>query len=806
MLVSRKDLEKLVDIADISTERLSELYNNYGGLEVEGIERIVPQNKYIIGKITSFHKHPDADKLNVCLVDTGTEVLEIVCGAPNVATDKYVIVALVGTTMPNGMTIEKREVRGVASCGMLCSLQEIGLDDKYVDVRYKDGIFFFEDYQVTLGADVLTTLGFDTEIFDLSLTPDRADCLSYRGLAYETAALTQKQIIPNTFLYEAPQGSFSINEYITKLDVISDKVIAYNLIAYRNINIKPSPQWMQSFLIANGVRPISNVVDITNYVMLMLGLPIHAFDGDKLPEKQIVVRQANENETHTTLDGKERQLTPTDIVISTGNITIGLAGVMGGENTEIDHTTSTVILEAAIFNPVAIRKTAVKFDLRSDASQRFEKGVDPTLPALALALTSKLMVELADAEVSTDILSMATTIEANKAITCTYQEIAKRIGIDLTSEEIIHVLERLSFEIEPKSPTAFTVTAPTWRRDIHIFEDIVEEVARIYGFEHLPNKLPIDVARPVFKSTQNKYFNNVHETMQAFGLQEILTYTLASNKLATFGQYKNDLTPVKILYPLNNDRETLRTTTYYSMLEVLQYHANRSFTSAAFYEITEVYGVDACHKVLAFGGYGAIEEQKLYQLETEIDFYLLKAWFEGTLLYTPTSSVVYQATENEIFHPGIAADIYIDETYIGTFGKIHPQIANQYDLNKNFYFGEVNIETIFALEKKYQAQTAMYEQITKFPTIERDLALVMQREMPIGDLLTAIRSRVDEHCKDIKIFDIYTGEHIDSTKKSVALHLTFNSQTETLTNEYISEVIEQLLTKLANDLNITLRK
>lgn len=805
MLVSRKALSSLVDITDITTTKLSELYNNYGGLEVEEIKTLVPQNKYIIGKILSYEPHPNADKLNVCQVDTGVEILEIVCGAPNVAQDKYVIVAPVGTTMPNGMTIEKREVRGVASVGMLCSLQEIGLEDKYVDARYKDGIYLFEDFEVTLGADVLETLGFATEIFDLGLTPDRSDCLSYRGLAYETAALCNKKVDAQTFHYEQPAGNFSIRDYVSNLSVTSDKVTAYNLIAYKNVTIKPAPQWMQSLLIASGVRPINNVVDITNYVMLMLGLPLHAFDGDKLPQKNIVVRQATKDEKIVTLDDKVRVLAEEDIVISTGTESIALAGVMGGANTEIDATTKTVILEAAIFDPIATRKTAVKFDLRSDASLRFEKGVDSTLPTMALALTSQLMIELAGAEVSSDTLSIEQVEKMQPIITCEYQKIAQRIGVTISVEEIDDILSRLSFEFENKDNQEVIVKSPTWRLDINIFEDVVEEVARLYGFEKLPNKLPIDVARPVFQSAKKHFLDEIHQKLQGQGLQEILTYTLSSKKNATLGQYKTDLTSVNILYPLSNDRETLRTTPYHSMIETLQYHYNRSFPQAAFYEVTDVYGEGKTYPVLSFGGYGNIVEQQLYHVSTAVDFYLLKGWLEIILKNVVPQQLNYRPTENPIFHPGVAADVYFEEIYLGTFGKIHPQTANELDCNKNLYFGEFRLNEIFNLETTLAAQAETYTIISKFPTIERDLALVTDRNLPVGELIQNVWKAAGENCVAINVFDIYTGEHIESTKKSVALKLQFNSKTETLTNEYVSQIIDAILGALAH-LDIGLRK
>jgi len=806
MLVSRKALAKIVHLDDVSTEQMTTLFNNYGGLEVESVSPLVPPNKYVVGHVLSVAKHPNADTLNVAQVNIGTQTLEIVCGAPNLAVDQRVIVAPVGTIMPNEMKIEARDVRGVVSNGMICSLGEIGIDTKYLSESDQKGIYVFDpNDDVTIGSDALSALDFDTEIFDLSITPNRADCLNYRGLAHEVAALTAQPLDAATFTYELPKGTFSIKAFVDSLTVPTDNVHQYNLIAYKNVQIKPAPQWMQSFLIAHDVRPINNVVDITNYLMLYLGLPLHAFDADKLPGSNIVVRQARAEEKLITLDEKTRNLSTEDVVISTGDTAIALAGVMGGANTEIDANTTSVVLEAAIFAATAVRKTSIRFDLRSEASLRMEKMLDPTLPQRALMLVSQLMVQYADAEVSTDTLSyMKEEVLERVEITANYQTIAERIGAQIDRATINDIFNRLSFTYanEPSENTV-RVTPPTWRPDIQIFEDLVEEVARLYGLENVPNALPVDVARPVFRSTKALFLDTIHDNLQALGLQEALTYTLKAKDQATLGGEKDHVAPLSILYPLNTDRETLRNTTYYSMLEILQYHYNHAFPVAAFYEITEIYGNNASYPVLSFGSYGVIENQPLYGLDTTIDFYLLKTWFERLLSPQQAQQLEYRKTTNSFFHPGVSAAVYHNDTYLGTFGKIHPQTATDWNLQPELYVGEFRLDEMYQLTNETKT---VYEPISKYPSIARDMTLVTPRELAVGELTKAAGEYAGVYAQDVQVYDVYTGEHIDRMKKSVTLRLLFNSRTETLTNDFVSDIMKQIVAKLEQTFDVSLRQ
>ncbi|GBU10497.1 phenylalanine tRNA synthetase beta subunit [Erysipelotrichaceae bacterium] len=791
MLISRKKLNTLVDLTDISDNALSEKLSCYGGLEVESISQLLPNCGYIVGQVLTCGQHPDADKLNICTVDVGLEVLTIVCGAPNVAAGKFVIVALVGTTLPSGITIEKRNIRGIDSTGMLCSLQEIGLEEKFVDPRYKDGIYLFEDELVVIGTSAAAALELDTTVFDLSITPNRADCLSYRGVAYEVAALFEKKIAIEHFEKKQVLGAPKAGLQIQNCLIESDGVKNYELLVFENLVVKPSPLWMQGFLIASGMRPINNIVDITNYIMLFLGQPLHAFDANKLATDTLVVRQACELELLETLDGKMRQLTPEDIIIATPNNPIALAGVMGGKSTEIDTKTTTIAVESAIFDPVAIRKTATHFNLRSDASQRFEKGIDATVPALALALAAELLAKYANATIGNKIIIAKKSATTQQKICCSHLKLENKIGVSLEQQFIQKTLENLGCAVS-FSENSYTVTPPSWRLDLHTFEDIAEEVSRIYGFDKLPNILPIDTIRPVFKTEEELELTNLHRKLQAMGLQEILTYTLAHKKKATLGAYGDVLEPLEILYPLNNERTTLKTTTYSSIIEVLQYHFNRGFQSAQFYEISDLYGSNTIKKTLSFGSFGKLLDDVLYRTSVPTDFFLLKGIVSDAF---PNLAVnfEYRTTTHEVFHPKLAADLYLENTYIGTIGKIHPSLAKDLAVSEQLYFGELNLGKIIDFAITTKANAISYQTISNQPNIERDLAFVMDKRIAIQTLLNTIWEYAGTDCQDIIVFDVYEGENIDSSLKSVSLKFRFNNRNQSLKNDEIDMLIQQIL-------------
>lgn len=804
MLIAQKYLEQFIEVTD-SVEEISRKFNNYGGLEVEEVFYLVPQKAYVVGEIIAIEKHEDADKLNVCTVDVGNETLQIVCGAPNVRLNAFVIVALVGTTMPDGMTIEKRMVRGVDSVGMICSLQEIGLDDKYIDDRYKTGVYLFEDTAVQIGGDVLEALGFDTPIFDLSVTPNRADALSYRGVVYEVAALCDKPVKKDMFVYDRPQGSFPINEHISSLNVSTNRVVCYNLISFTQVKIQPSPLWLQSFLIVQGIRPINNIVDITNYVMLILGIPLHAFDRQKLPSDVVSVRQAFDEEALVTLDGKNRHLTSEDIIITSGDLPIALAGVMGGQNSEIDETTSEVLLECAIFDPLTVRKTATKFNLRSDASQRYEKGVDATIIPMVIALASSLFVELASAVVSSDELTYEVLQPIQPTITFDHKALVQKIGTEVTVTEVERILERLHYEIDIQSES-YAVCAPPWRQDIQLFEDVVEEVVRLYGFENLPSTLPFDMSRPVFASEAEELLKQLHHKLHVQGLNEVVSYTLLTEQKATLGQYQQPLEPLTIPHPLTHEKTTLRTTTYYSMIDLLTYHKNRSFSQAFFYEITTVYGKNNQTKeLLSIGAYGTPIDQKLYNRKDTMDFHLMKGVIESLCTYIPKPLCRYQASQNELFHPGVSADLYILDQYIGSFGRIHPLVAKTLDVSEDLYVAELDVQRLLQLEQAQKKDKPRYQMVSKYPDSERDLAFVVDRDLSIGSVVKVVQQHAGQYCTSIDVFDVYMGDHVEVTKKSIALRIQFNNSDETLTSDYIDQVIEKIIQQVKDECSGTLR-
>ncbi|MGL5042797.1 MAG: phenylalanine--tRNA ligase subunit beta [Culicoidibacterales bacterium] len=791
MLISRKILDVLAGIEGVTNEDLDHQLSCYGGLEVEGITPVIPPNNYVVGEVISAEKHPDADKLQVCNVLIGPQTLQIVCGAPNVAPGKFVIVAVVGTILPGGMEIQSRDVRGITSTGMLCSLQEIGLEEKFVDSRYKEGIYLFEDGAVEAGMCAITALGWEKDVFDLSITPNRADCLSYRGVANEVAALFNNKTDNSLFNRPIIKGTFEGREVISEIAIDCQEVHSYTIRIFKDLKIMPAPLWMQSFLIATGVRPINNVVDITNYVMLFLGLPLHAFDANKLADDKMVVRFAKPSEQIITLDGKKRELSAEDIVIATRTTPIAIAGIMGGASTQVDDQTTSIILEAAIFNASHIRKTATRCNLRSDASARFEKGVDLLLPEMALNMATELLIKYASATASMQTMIAKEVVYEPKTIMFTHDQLVNKIGVDLTTDEVVTILGRLNFTINQAGEN-YEVIGPSYRIDLHIFEDVAEEVARLYGFDNIPNKLPLDVGRPVFVTAKRVIVDKMHQKLQGQGLQEILSYTLASKTRATLGTYKNKLEPLEILYPLNNERTTLKVTTYQSIIDVLQYHRNRFFSGSRFYEITDLYGALQSKTVLAFGAYGVIEDLPLHDVKITVDYFSLKGIVEQITADVATM-ISYQKTEHPLFHPNLAADVYFGSCYLGTFGKIHPIRAKALDVSEDFYLGEVSLaEIITSLTETNKHKTA-YEQISKLPTIERDLAFVIERSIPAQTLVTSITEVAGPDCQEVIIFDVYEGKNIEQTEKSISIKFRFNNRNKTLTNEAVDKMVMEIL-------------
>ncbi|MGL4662329.1 MAG: phenylalanine--tRNA ligase subunit beta [Culicoidibacterales bacterium] len=800
MYLSRKWLSEFLDV-NVSSKELADKMS-ISGLEVEGYESLIQVQGLKAGKVIALEKHPEADKLNVCQVDVGSEVLQIVCGAANVHLDAYVIVAPIGTKLPE-IEIKAAKLRGVDSNGMLCSLQELGLDEKFVAEKYKSGIYLFDE-PVELGGNPIELLQLDDEVLDISITPNRADALSMFGLAYEVGALyNQKPNFPEVSMYT--EGKW----FDVKLETETCPV--YYAGKASNVVIKESPMWMQAYLIANNIRPISNVVDITNYVMLETGQPLHAFDFETL-QGGITVRNAREGEVLVTLDEKERKLETTDTVITDERGPIALAGVMGGMETEVTDQTKTILLESAYFKDVAIRKTANKFNLRSESSLRFEKIADPAMTLFALKRALDLLEKYADATIERSYVKVGNIATEGKQIAITTQFISKKIGVEFQTSEIVDILAKLQLETVVNGDELM-VHVPTRRQEITIKEDIVEEVARIYGLENIQGVLPHLSSQVGELSSLQKVKRTSKQLLEAAGYQEFVSYSLVDEKSKELVMIP-DLEKKKgyqLMSPLSEERAYFRKSTVASLLEVVNYNVSRRQLDVFGYEIAQIHTFETnensvdVETVLSIVGSGKVISQTPKTQAKNVDYYDLQEQIIRLLNQFQLFDVRFKAVDSKVLQPGIAAEIIVNDDVVGTLGKVDPRVAVQHNVKQAVFVAEFSLtKLVREIEKDSSIQ---YIPVTKFPEIERDLAFVIKRDIEVANLVQTIKTAAQSiTLKNVVVFDIYEGERIASDEKSISIRLHFSDSIETMTTEQIDEIVERIITQVETTFNTIFRR
>ena len=789
MLVSYNWLKQYTNIEDNATDLAEKITR--GGIEVEGVEYLADNiSNVVVGYVETKEKHPDAEKLNVCTVNVGEEDnLQIVCGAPNVDAGQYVIVAKVGATLP-GIKIKKAKLRGVESQGMICSLKELGLNQSVVPKNYQDGIYVFESEQ-KLGADAVEVLGLNDYILDLSITPNRADALSMRGLAYELGALYNQKV---TFADSEVEENYSDTEL--KVVVESDSCKNYLGQVVKNIEVKDSPLWLQTRLMNSGIRPINNIVDITNFVLLEFGQPMHAFDKD-LVGNSIVVRNAKEGEVLETLDGEERKLKESDLVITDGTKPIALGGVMGGKNTEVSNNTKNIILESAYFNPVSIRRTSAAHGLRSDSSVRFEKGIDPNMQKAAIQRAVELILELcpnATVEASVGVVNK----EEEKEVVISTSYINNYLGITLSTEEITSILESLSFSVEVNGEE-LTVKIPTRRPDISIKQDLVEEVIRIYGYDNLASTLP-----KFSKTTKGgltysqRAIRDLRKVYVGLGFNDTINYSLVSDEEST--QYTLDNHhKVRLMMPMTETHSTLRQSLIPGLLNTVQYNVARKQKDLKLLEIGRVFfgsGDDNIQpkETLYLSGALTGEENSTKWLNESsvIDFYTAKGYLEVIFERLGLDEkVLYKKAKIDGMHPGRTAEVYLGEKLIGFIGEIHPVVSSDKDLNETYVF-EINLDEVIS-ESKVKPK---YEEVTKYPEITRDIAMLVDLVDEYQNIYDVIESINSKLITKIELFDLYVGPELLVGKKSIALTITYSDKQKTLTDEEVTKVHEKVLKAL----------
>ncbi|HCZ4217877.1 TPA: phenylalanine--tRNA ligase subunit beta [Staphylococcus aureus] len=784
MLISNEWLKEYVTIDD-SVSNLAERITRTG-IEVDDLIDYTKDIKnLVVGFVKSKEKHPDADKLNVCQVDIGEdEPVQIVCGAPNVDAGQYVIVAKVGGRLPGGIKIKRAKLRGERSEGMICSLQEIGISSNYIPKSFESGIYVFSEAQVP-GTDALQALYLDDQVMEFDLTPNRADALSMIGTAYEVAALyNTKMTKPETTSNEL---DLSANDELTVTIENEDKVPYYSARVVHDVTIEPSPIWMQARLIKAGIRPINNVVDISNYVLLEYGQPLHMFDQDAIGSQQIVVRQANEGEKMTTLDDTERELLTSDIVITNGQTPIALAGVMGGDFSEVKEQTSNIVIEGAIFDPVSIRHTSRRLNLRSESSSRFEKGIATEFVDEAVDRACYLLQTYANGKVLKDRVSSGELGAFITPIDITADKINRTIGFDLSQNDIVTIFNQLGFDTEINDDV-ITVLVPTRRKDITIKEDLIEEVARIYGYDDIPSTLPVFDKVTSGQLTDRQYKTRmVKEVLEGAGLDQAITYSLVSKEDATAFSMQQRQT-IDLLMPMSEAHASLRQSLLPHLIEAASYNVARKNKDVKLFEIGNVFFAN---------GEGELPDQVEYLSGILTGDYVVNQWQDKkeTVDFYLAKGVVdrvseklnlefsYRRADIDGLHPGRTAEILLENKVVGFIGELHPILAADNDLKRTYVF-ELNFDALMAVSVGY----INYQPIPRFPGMSRDIALEVDQNIPAADLLSTIHAHGGNILKDTLVFDVYQGEHLEKGKKSIAIRLNYLDTEETLTDERVSKV------------------
>lgn len=788
MLVSYKWLKELVDV-DVLSEELAEKMSTTG-IEVEGVSSPAEGlSKIVVGEVISCEDVAETH-LHVCQVNVGEEALrQIVCGAPNIRAGIKVMVALPGARIADNYKIKKGKIRGLESLGMICSLGELGISDSVVPKEFSDGIQILPEEAVP-GDSVFPYLDLDDEIIELSITPNRADALSMRGVAYEVAAIYDKSVHFKDFPLLETQDQ--AGEQLS-VAIETDKAPFYAARILENVTIAPSPQWLQNLLMNAGIRPINNVVDVTNYILLYFGQPMHAFDLDTFEGNQIVVRKAHVGEKLVTLDDEERDLETSDLVIAVADKPVALAGVMGGAATEISPQSRRVVLEAAVFDGTSIRKTSGRLNLRSESSSRFEKGINLATVTEALDAAASMIADLAGATVQAGIVSAGQVDTSDVEVVSTLADVNRVLGTELTYTDIEDVFRRLGFGLTGNAEE-FTVSVPRRRWDIHIEADLYEEIARIYGYDKLPATLPKGDGTAGQLTETQKLRRKVRTVAEGAGLTEVITYALTTpEKAVQFSTNPSNLT--ELMWPMTVDRSVLRQNTVAGILDTVAYNVARKNKDLALYEIGKVFEQKGNPQEelpteinsFAFALTGLVTEKDFQTSAIPVDFFYAKGILEA-LFDRLGLKVEYTATQAlTSMHPGRTATVSLDGQVIGFVGQVHPVTAKDYNIPET-YVAEINLT---AIEQVIQPAKPFVE-ITKFPAVTRDIALLLKAEISHKEVVEAIEAAGVKRLTDIKLFDVFSGEKLGLGMKSMAYTLTFQNPEDTLEDEEVARYMEKI--------------
>lgn len=779
-----KDTQEFADMMTMTGSKVEKV--EFFGKETNGVE---------VCKILEIEQHPDADRLKVTKVEVANgEILQIVTNATNINVGDYVPVARIGAVLPGDFKIKKGKLRGVLSEGMFCGAEELTIPSQYVEEHKKDGIYIL-DHQDSfeLGMDVREVLGINDALIEFEITSNRPDCRSIIGIAREAAVTLGTEL---KFPEIKVNGSDEDMKF--EIDIQTDLCKRYCGKVVKDVKVGPSPYWMQRRLIEAGMRPINNIVDITNYVMLELGQPLHAFDLDDIKYDKMIVKLASEGEKFTTLDGVERTLTSDMLVIGNQDKTLDLAGIMGGENSEIKDNTTSIFLEGASFAKENIRATSKKLGLRTEASSRFEKGIDVNLTEMAVNRACQLIEELGCGRVLNGMLDYYPQKEEVQKVTVNPQRINKLLGVNVPMDQFVKILEDLEFKCNLISSDKLELEVPSFRLDIVEDNDILEEIARIYGYENIPAADLEGNATAGVKTENQKFIDKVKASAIACGLNEILTYSFVSPRgvdKINLPQDDEKRNFVKIMNPLGEETSVMRRTLIPNMLDVLATNVAHKVEEVSAFECGNTFtpqnGLPVETKELCLGMYGK-----------EIDFFSLKGIVETVLNNVGFKGFeIEPETNNLTFHPGRCAKIMYNNIYIGTFGELHPDVIENYNLGQRVYVAEINVDLVFEnlnLIKRYIP-------LPKYPSTSRDIALIVKDEVFVKQIEDIIKANGGGLVESYKLFDVYKGAQIEEGHKSIAYSITYRSAEKTLTDEDVAVVHEKILSELSEKLNANLR-
>jgi phenylalanyl-tRNA synthetase beta chain len=800
MHVSMEWLKEFVDIKDIDPVRYCDEMT-MSGSKVESLEILGEEiENVVVGKIEKIESHPQADKLVICQVDVGKEILQIVTGADNIKEGDKVPVALPGAKLSGGLKIKKTKLRGVESTGMLCSAGELGMQTNLMPKEDAEGIYIFKD-NYDIGADAKPLLGLDDIIVEYELTANRPDCHSIIGMARETSATFDRHLLIPVVEIDDNSGSERIEDKLS-VEILNKQSCPRYVARMMKVNsMGPSPAWMAKRLLNCGIRPINVIVDVTNYVMLETGQPLHAFDYSKLGSDKIVVRNALKGEKTITLDGNERILDDDALVITNGEKPVAIAGIMGGENSEISEDTQMIVIESANFEKNSVRKTTKKLNFRTDSSTKFEKGIDPELAGFAADRAAQLLLELGACELINGKIDAYANKPKEKEIIIDAKWVNEFIGIGIEPGQMVEYLERLELKADLNGNT-ITVTVPTFRQDLEIKEDIAEEIARLYGYNKIPNTVISGTATEGGRSQSQKFENIVKNILVDKNLYEILTYSFTSkNKLMDMNLSEDDSLikdSIELINPLGEENSLMRTTLLPGMLQVISHNYNRNLPKGAFFEIAVSYkktdkknSLPKENKNLSIGMYG---NEDFFSMKGIVELILNKARID-------MQRVEYIRSSLPLYHPNRSAAVLVEGEEIGCFGEVHPKVCKTYDLPGKTYCGELDFEKIFELSDN----DIKFEELPKYPGIQRDLAFLAQEDLPARKIEDAIKSNGGSLLKEVELFDVYQGTQIQSGYKSMAYSLYFQANDRTLTDDEVRKAMDKILEKCKKELGISLR-